>query len=85
MNLYKSNQQLCLKQKALSGNIFNYSDDKNRGSAGAFSGAGYSGPFKFQLGTGRCDIAKTPSLSKRFTVVPKTVSQKNSKMDQYLL
>jgi hypothetical protein len=33
------------------------------------SGAGWSEHMGVLLGTGRCDIAKTPTLSKRFTVV----------------
>jgi len=38
-------------------------------SAGVISGAGWSEHMGVLLGTGRCDIAKTPTLSKRFTVV----------------
>jgi hypothetical protein len=37
-------------------------------SAGVISGAGWSEHMGVLLGTGRCDIAKTPTLSKRFTV-----------------
>jgi hypothetical protein len=38
-------------------------------SAGVISGAGWSEHMGVLLGTGRCNIAKTPTLSKRFTVV----------------
>jgi hypothetical protein len=60
----------------MAGNIFQWSSRHIVGgqvlhgiSAGVISGAGWSEHMGVLLGTGRCDIAKTPTLSKRFTVV----------------
>jgi hypothetical protein len=59
----------------MAGNIFQWSSRHIVGgqvlhgiSAGVISGAGWSEHMGVWLGTGRCDIAKTPTLSKRFTV-----------------